>query len=63
MNLEKLLFNMTADAVIYNMKHELFLQIDHFDIVVQINGFVVMDGRFFVGVSRFWICVFRMCCE
>lgn len=53
MNLEKLLFNMTADAVIYNMKHELFLQIDHFDIVVQINGFVVMDGRFFVGVSRF----------
>lgn len=52
MNLEKLLFNMSADTVMHNMKNELLLQINQFDIVTQINGFVVMNGKFFVGVSQ-----------
>lgn len=39
-------------VVMHNMKRELLLQINQFDIVVQINGFVVMNGRFFVGVCR-----------
>lgn len=44
---------MSGDVVMHNLKLEVLQQINQFDIVVQINGFVVIDGKFFVTVSVF----------
>lgn len=52
MNLEKILFIVGDDVVMHNLKRDLILQINEFEIVMQINGFVVMDGRFFMSVSQ-----------
>lgn len=51
-NLEKLIFNISNDPILNNVKREFFLQISVFTLDVEAKGFFVVDRKFAAAVSH-----------
>lgn len=59
-NLEKFLFHMSDDEKIVNFKQELCLQISRFDLIVDVKGYFVLDGKFVAAVRQIRILLFKL---
>lgn len=49
--MEELLFDVSDDATLYNIKQDLMFQIGKFDINIAVKGLFIIDGKFVVTVS------------
>lgn len=50
-NLEELLFDVSDDIVVHNMKQDLMFQIGKFDINIDVKGLFTIDGKLVAAVS------------
>lgn len=52
-----MLFNVSGDAILHNVKRELFLQMLRFDIHIEAKGFFPINLKFVMAVSIILKCL------